>query len=158
MIMAWGECRQRRARAKTRRERGRPLTRQSADSNLQIWGEADCCAAQGARVWLPRARIRAVRSVYLIARPWDKSRSAAGVADQNGSISFLYLRYRYFRLSALALFSRFDTRLGTLRASPEAIEIVTGFHNVAVMREAIEQCRGEVCITEHARPLCEAQV
>ena len=38
----------------------------------------------------------------------------------------------------------------------EAEAVVSGFEDVAMMREAVEQRRGHLGVAEHARPLAEA--
>jgi len=40
----------------------------------------------------------------------------------------------------------------------EAVGVVAGLHDVAVVGEAVEQCRGHLGIGEDAGPLGEAQV
>ena len=47
---------------------------------------------------------------------------------------------------------------GDSGAGPEPEAVISGFQDVAVMCEAIEQGRGHLGIAEHARPLAEAEV
>ena len=44
------------------------------------------------------------------------------------------------------------------RTGLEAEAVVPGFKDVAVMGEAVEECRGHLGITEHASPFTEAEV
>ena len=44
------------------------------------------------------------------------------------------------------------------RAVLEAEAVVSGLKDVAMMGKPIEQCRGHLCIAEHAGPFTEAEV
>ena len=51
------------------------------------------------------------------------------------------------------LLTRFDAGFGRVAAVTEAIGLVAGLHDVAVMREPVEQCRGHLRIDEDSLPL-----
>ena len=55
-------------------------------------------------------------------------------------------------------FSGFDLSLCLLGAVAEAVGLIAGFNDVAVMGEPVQQCRGHLGIPEHAGPFAEAQV
>ena len=59
---------------------------------------------------------------------------------------------------SLGLLARFDPGLGRRAAVAEAVGIVAGLHDVAVVGEAVEQGRGHLGIGEDTGPLCEGQV
>lgn len=40
----------------------------------------------------------------------------------------------------------------------EAVAVVAGLENTAVVRQTVQECRGQLGITEDARPFREAQV
>ena len=56
------------------------------------------------------------------------------------------------------LLAGFDAGFGGMAAVAEAIRLVAGLHNVAVMREAIEQRRGHLRIDKDAGPFGEDEV
>ena len=58
----------------------------------------------------------------------------------------------------LALFSCLDPRLGGGRTVPETERLVAGLHDMAVMRQPVEQRRGHLGVAEHARPFGEGQI
>ncbi len=53
---------------------------------------------------------------------------------------------------------RLDAGLGGFRAVTEAVALVPGFQNVAVVCEPVEQGGGHLRIDEHAGPLAEGQI
>src|SRR5690606_19086953 len=61
-------------------------------------------------------------------------------------------------LAALRLLPRADSCTSRLVALPEPIRLVARLDDMTVMRQSIEQRRGELWIAEHRRPLCEGQV
>lgn len=61
-------------------------------------------------------------------------------------------------ISPLALLPCLDPRLGSGRAVPEAKRLVARFHDMAVMRQPVEQGGGHLGITEDARPFSEGQI
>ena len=58
----------------------------------------------------------------------------------------------------LGLFPRLDPRPGLMTALPEAIGVVAGFDDVAVMGEPVEQRGGELGVDEDVGPFGEHQV
>ena len=59
---------------------------------------------------------------------------------------------------AFALFSGLDSRSGDFATVPEAIRLVSGFNDVAMMRQTIEQRGGHLGITKDAGPLGKRQI
>ena len=55
-------------------------------------------------------------------------------------------------------FSGFDLSLCLLGAVAEAVGLIAGFNDVAVMGEPVQQCRGHLGITEDSGPLGKRQV
>ena len=66
--------------------------------------------------------------------------------------------FRWCRRRTFIFLSRFDTRLGLRTAVLEAVGFITGFDDVAMMRESIQQRRGELGIAEYTAPFREGQV
>lgn len=64
-----------------------------------------------------------------------------------------------FRCSLLArLLPGLDPRLGRLTALPEAVGLVTRLHDVALVRQSIQECGRHLCVTEHGRPFSETPI
>ena len=57
-----------------------------------------------------------------------------------------------------ALLPGLDARLRRRRAVPEAIRLITGFDDVAVMREPVEHRGGHFGVVEDAGPFPEGQI
>ena len=58
------------------------------------------------------------------------------------------------RIRFSALFPRFDLSLGLFGAVQETIGLVSRLNDVAVVRLSVEERRGHLGVTKHARPLC----
>src|SRR6187397_2946575 len=69
------------------------------------------------------------------------------------------LSWRQLLFAALARgLTRLDALLGHRRAVQEAVALIAGLDDVAVMRQPIEQGGRHLGVAEHARPLGEVQV
>ena len=66
--------------------------------------------------------------------------------------------FRWCRRRTFSFFPRFDTRFRFRAAVLEAVGFIAGLNDVAMMRESVQQRRGELGITEHAAPFREGQV
>ena len=62
------------------------------------------------------------------------------------------------RLALLTLLSRLDLGFGCRRAVPEAERLIACFHDVAMMRQPIQQRCRHLGITKYTRPFSEGQV
>ena len=56
------------------------------------------------------------------------------------------------------LFPRFDLILSLFGAVQETIGLVSRLNDVAVVRQSVEERRGHLGVTKHARPLCKRQI
>jgi hypothetical protein len=56
------------------------------------------------------------------------------------------------------LFPRFDLSLGLFSAVQETIGLVSRLNDVALVRQSVEERRGHLGVTKHARPFCKRQI
>lgn len=74
-----------------------------------------------------------------------------------GAISEWFFR-RFCLASLTILFARLDSLLCRHRALLEAIRLVAGFYDIAVVGQPIQQGRGHLGVDEHARPFSETEI
>src|ERR1035437_6213082 len=68
------------------------------------------------------------------------------------------LFYLLVRLAPFALFACLDLRLRDRRTMPEAERLIARLHDMAVMRQPIQQRRRHLGIAKYARPFSKGQV
>ena len=62
------------------------------------------------------------------------------------------------RFPTLALLSCLDARLGRCAAMPEAIRLIAGFDDMAVVGQSVQKCCSHLRITKYTRPFAEGQI